>query len=519
MKFFKFLIIFSLLLVSCSTAKQDPRHFRLSLVSEPPSLDPNQATDDRSSYILNQIYAGLTRLDRNLNLKPNNAKSWEASPDGKTFTFHLDSNFKWSDGKTVTAQDYVNSWTRLLDPKTASSYAYFLYDIKGAKEFNSGKNKDPKSIQIKALDKFTLEVTLTKSISFFPMVVSYMATYPVRTDLVKKNPKVFTEATGHISNGPYKLVSWEHDKKLILKPNPYYGGKIKPYINKVTIHIVPELVTALALYLRGDLDYLELHPLAVKQYLNHPDHFKLPLLSSYYYGFNVSKSPFNQPHWRKAFAISLNKDKLLKVLSHQAEPINSWVPIGMFGYNKNIGFQFDPKKAKELIKDDLKKGNLPKIELHYNTEAFNKKVAEWAQAEWLENLGIEVDIVNEEWKTYLKRLDTNPPALFRMGWGADYPDPDNFMNLFTSYSGNNYTTWSDPKYDEMVKEASQISDKKQRIQIYDKAQKFLLEDTIAVIPLFVRVKHFLIKKRYHPFPLTSMEVIIMNEVRNHSDKD
>jgi len=516
MKIIKILafILVAVSLFACSgDSKVDSKVLRIGLKTEPPTLDPNLASDVESFKLLSNMFEGLTQFDLKLNVQPANAKSWKVTEDGMTYTFYLDPKYKWSDGKQVVAQEYVDGWVRLLDPKTASKYAYFLYNVKGAKEFNHGKNKDPNSVQVRAISDYEFQVTLTAPISYFPMITTFFVTVPIRKDLVDKDPYHFTNAKGYVSNGPFTLKEWRHDEKLTLIRNPYYGGKIKPEIERVEVYVIYDLVIQLALYQRDDLDFIELPPIAIKLFEDHPDFTPVPLLSTYYFGMNVTKPPLNQHRWRLALAMSLDKSKIPKVLRGGEYPTNSFVPKGMFGYEPDVGIKFDPQKARELIADDLKTGKTKKLTLNFNTDARNNRVAEWAQEEWKKNLGIEVELVNEEWKSYINRLDNNPPPLWRMGWGADYPDPDNFLNLFTSYSANNHTMWKSSEYDDLIKRASVITEKSERKKLYIEAQKLLLERETAIIPLFSYSRHYLTKRRIEPLPINPFEKVVFKLIR------
>lgn len=519
MKYFRITLLLFLLcaFLCCSHAQNnDSALFRMVIRTEPPTLDPNLATDNISNMMLTNLFEGLTCFDIELKVHPGNASHWTVSDDGRIYTFYLNKNYKWSDGVPVTAQHYVDSWQRLLDPKIGSKYAYFLYNLMGAREFNEGKNHDANSVGVKALADDVLQVTLTEPAAYFPMITTYMVTFPIRQDLLNKNSQTYSEAKGYVGNGPFMLTKWVHDSHLELKKNPYYGGEIKPTLERVDVHIMPEFVTSLALYLRGDLDYVELPPMAIRKYKDRKDLQQLNLLATFYFGFNVTKAPFDEVRVRRAFAMALDKSRIPGLLMGGQQPTNSFVPKGMQGFEPDIGIPFDPHKARALLADDIKAGHFKEVSLHYNNDPRNAKVAEWAQEEWQKNLGIHVDIVNEEWKSYLNRLNNNPPEMFRMGWGADYPDPDNFMNQFTSYSDNNYTHYKSPAYDALVKEAASLADMNARLKIYARLQKMLLEDVVALVPIFTDTRTYLVNPALAPLPINPLEVVDMKLVRKKS---
>lgn len=507
-----FLLLLSFFILSCSSEQKAPleKEIRLSLATEPPTLDWNLATDNVSYQILNQLMEGLTQYDDNLKPIPAVAKSWEIFDNGKTYLFHLNKNYKWSDGKPVTAHDFRYSWLRLLNPKTAAEYAYFLFDIEGAREFNSGKLKDETRVGVEVVDDFTLKVTLNKPIVFFPAITTFMVTFPLRKDIVEKEGDRWTDPQNMVTCGPFVLRKWWHEYRLILKPNPFYGGTPKPAIDQLTIFLISDPSTVLSLYEMEKLDIALPPPIALPKYKNHPDLLTHTKLRGYYYGFNIQKKPFDDPRVRQAFAMALDKKEIPNILKGGEKVVNSWIPPGMFGFNEEIGLKFDPVKARNLLK---KADALPEITLSFNSDPLNKKIAEWAQAQWKKHLGITVKLDNQEWKSYLSLLKNDPPPLYRLGWGADYPDPDNFMNLFTSWSGNNHTMWKNKKFDSLITQGAVEKNLARRKEIYDQAQKLLLEEDTVIVPLFVTVQNILVKQKITPFPVIPMDFVYYKKVK------
>lgn len=495
------------LMAGCSSQEKNHNTLRAAIRTDPPTLDPNLATDNVSLQILIQIGEGLTQFDEKLNILPANAKSWDVTEEGTLYTFHLDPKYMWSDGTPVLARHFREAWLRLLNPRTASPYAYFLYAIQNAQEYNEGKIDDAKKVAITATDDLTLVVKLKEPLVYFPMITTFMVTYPIRTDVLQHMPDYFNKAKIILGNGPYELTEWRHDDRIVLKKNPYYGGSPRAVFDEVRISIVPEPVTELALYLRGDLDYALLTPLAVSKMAGRDDHVSLSKLRGYYYGFNQALPPFDKKKWRQAFAMALDKSKIPLILRGREKPTNAWIPPGLLGYAEKRGLAYDPEAARLLIADDVKQNNYPEIELHFNSDLVNQKLAEWAQHEWKNNLGVEVKLVNEEWASYINRLNIDPPALFRLGWGADYPDPDNFMSLFTSTSGNNHTKWQSVEYDRLIENARRMTAPSDRADAYDQAQKLLLEDDVVILPLFVQTTHYLVNPRIKKLPLSPLDFV------------
>ncbi len=504
-----------LALASCSPSPlADSSVFRMSIKNEPPTLDWSLATDSVSFTVLTNIMEGLTQYDSELNPQPAIAKSWEYSENGKTITFYLRNDVYWSDGKPVTAEDFEYSWKRLLAPETAAQYAYFLFDIENASQYNSGEITNPDLVGVRAFAPDILQVRLKKPVVYFPSITTFMVTYPARQDIIRQHGDSWTEPGKIVTNGPYTLEEWEHEYKLVLKANPnHYEGK--PSVDTIRIFVVQEPTTSLTLYETGELDYIELPPVAIHNYKTSPEYINKPQLRGYYYGFNVQKPPFNDRRVRQAFAHAIDRSRIPGFLKGGELPSSSWIPKGMFGYNENIGSKFDPQKARSLLAEagypDGKE--FPQVTAAFNTGDVNRLIGEFIQAQWMEHLNVHVDFESQEWKVFLSRLDLDPPQIFRLGWGADFPDPDNFMNLFIKSSGNNRLRWSHPRYDELFALGSTLKKPEDRQAIYDVAQTILTEKEAHMIPLFVAAQNLLVKPYVQGFKTNAMELLYLKRIQ------
>lgn len=509
MKFLSLLLacVFSLPAVA---AKQE---FNMRIHSEPPTLDWNLATDNVSIVLLHNLMEGLADFDKQLKPVPGLA-SWKVSKDGKTYTYTLKNGITWSDGTPLTAQHFVDSWERTLNPKTASEYAYFLFDLVGAQNYNEGKEKDFSKVGVKATDAKTLVVTLNKKASYFPTIPTFTVTFPIRKDLIEKYGNKWTEAGNLVSVGPFTLAEWKHDSKVVLAANPkYFGGK--PKLEKVNAYIVNEDTTAINMFESGSLHYVSRLPaIEIDRLKTNPAYRNAPFLRGYYYGFNIEKAPFNDVRVRQAFAHAVDRSQIVSLLKGGQIPTTSWVPKGMPGYEPKVGLGFDLKKAKALLAaagyPDGK--GFPATTFMFDTRDDNKMIAERLQSMWKTNLGVDLRAQNEDWKVYLNRLKTDPPAMFRLGWGADYPDPDNFLNLFTSYSGNNQTRWKNKEYDKLIERAASESAMPKRLAIYKKAQELLLEKDTAIVPLFIDALNVLVSPTAKGVELNPMDHLILKHV-------
>ena len=493
--------------------------FRMPIGNEPPTLDWTLATDSVSFNILTNLMEGLTQYNANLEAVPAVAERWEFSKDGKTITYYLRGDVLWSDGQPVTAEDFEYSWKRLLNPTTAAQYAYFLFDIENAYEYNSGLIKDASEVGVRALSPRVLEVRLKKPVVYFPSITTFMVTFPQRKDIVEKFGDHWTDPDKIVTNGPFKLAEWHHEYKLVLAANErFYEGR--PALDTVLAYVVKERTTALTLYETGELEIVELPPVAIPHFRDHPEYSSLPQLRGYYYGINVTKPPFDNKLVRRAFAHAVDRSRLPLLLKGGELPTSSWIPKGMFGYNPNIGAKFDPEKARSLLAEAgyVNGKDFPKITAMYNTNDTNRLIAEFLQAQWKKYLKVSIELESQEWKVFLSKLQVDPPQVFRLGWGADFPDPDNFMNLFITTSGNNRLQWSNARYDELVALGATLHDPEERLDVYNEAQRILTETDAAMIPLFVSTQNLLIKPHVNGLEMNSMELMYLKKVHLNTER-
>ena len=512
-------VAFILFAAACRPNPQagDDSVFRVNLGTEPPSLDWSLATDHVSFNVIGNLMVGLTEFDNELRPSPVMAKSWDILEGGRRIVFRLRDDVRWTDGQKVRAQDFEYSWKRLLNPKTASEYAYILFDIANAQEYHEGKITDPDRVGVRALDDYTLAVSLKHAASYFLAVTTFEVTFPQRQDIVEKFGVRWTDPQHIVTNGPFTLASWKHENEIELKANPdFFLGK--PALEKIVMLMINEKTTALALYEQRQLDYLDNHsiPIFDKPRLAKTAGFKrVPQFRGYYYGFVTDRKPFDDVRVRKAFALAIDRSVFPKVLHGGEIPTASWIPPGMLAHNEKIGLPYNPPEARRLLREaGYPNGHgFPQVTLAYNTDEDHKIVAEAVQGMWKRNLGVLVKLENQEWKVYLNRLVNDPPHIFRLGWGADYPDPDNFMKLFTSTSGNNNTRWKNARYDRLLEAAAREFDPGTRTRLYDQAQKILCERELPIIPLFTIAESTLLNPRFTGLELTAMGRLNLRHVR------
>ena len=519
---FNKLLLSSILLPSfgCSNLKKKkfiPGTLRLNLGFEPDTLDWAKATDSYSFDVITNIMVGLTKYNNDLQSVPSLAKGWKISNDNKTYTFLLDKNAKWSDARPIVASDFVYGWQRILNPNTAGPYAYLLYPIKNGYLYNTGKISDPNQLGIKALSDEILQVELESPLAFFLNLTSWAVYFPQRKDIIEKYKDDWTEPKNIVSCGPFNLEKWQHEYKLSLLKNPLYKSP-EPKLTQIKYYIVPEQSSAFSLYLNDELDCIDSRSIPVSEIetvRKMSETIIHPLLRATYVGFNVNKFPFNNDLVRAAFSYALDRNVFPKVLRRGEIPTCTWIPPALKDFfSPDIGCSYNPKLAKELLaKAGHPNGaNFPKVTMLFPTREDAKLIAESCQSLWQKILNVKIEIVNQEWKVYLNTLQQDPPHLFRMSWGADYPDPDTFMTLFTGTSGNNHGRWKNETYDKLILKAATTLKLEKRRFLYKKAQKILLEDDVAIAPLFFNTQILLNKPWVKNFEFNSLDLVLCEKI-------
>ncbi len=478
---------------------------RINCQMEPPTLDWTKMHDSASHMISENFMEGLTGTDYSnpeLAAIPKLATKWETK-DGRVWTFTLRKGVKWSDGVELTAQHVLDGIERLLNRKTASVYSYVLYPIKNGEAYFKGDVKDFSQVGVKINDKGQIVIELNKPLAYFPYIMGHQATYPIRKDIIAKyGEDKWADAGKMVTLGAYTLKVWDHDKNVVLERyDGYYGEKAKT--KNVLFYMVNDYATAVNLYHSGKLDFQQQVPMNEVPILSKEPGFQRTLtLGTFYFGFNTAKPPFNNVKVRKAFAYAIDRKQITDLLNAGQDPLASLVPGGMFGHDPEIGLKFNPGMANKLLDEAgfKDRSKLPRITIGFNTDENHQRVSENVQAQLKKNLGVQVELANEEWKVYLNHIRTDPPNMFRYGWLADYPDPDTFLGLLLTNSENNYEKWSNKTFDDLVAQGATELNKEKRRTIYAKAQKIVAEDELPIIPVYRQVYNSLVNPRVKNFP-------------------
>ncbi|WP_201002470.1 peptide ABC transporter substrate-binding protein [Paenibacillus glycanilyticus] len=511
------LLALALVAVGC-TPKQESGSsegsvFRMNLATEPPSLDPAQVQDQVSATVVNGLFEGLTRKNEKGEVEPAVAKEWKISDDGKTYTFTIRDDAKWSNGDPVTAGDFEYAWKRALDPNlkpAASAYAYQLYYIKNAEAYNTaadGVTAD--DVGVKAVDDHTLQVELNSPTPYFLGLMSFTVFYPVHKS-VKENEQWATDVSTLVSNGPFKMSEWKKNNSITIAKNDNYYAKDDIKLSKVVFSEVNDSNTELSMYQTGELDYAgmptglipnEQFP-TLKQ--NNPDEFKIQGSASiYYYLFNTTQKPYDNEKIRQALSMAISRQDIVdNVTKGEQKPAYGIVPPGIKGEKEDYRtehpdnyFKEDVEEAKKLLAEGLKEEGLtamPTVKVTYNTNELHQAVAEAIAEMWSKNLGVKTEVSKQEWGVFLDNRNHLNYDVARGGWGADYDDPMTFIDLFSSKSGNNNTGFANKEYDALIKEAYSTDDQAKRMEAMSKAES-LVVGTRAIMPIYYYSTVYMIK--------------------------
>ncbi|MED1795674.1 peptide ABC transporter substrate-binding protein [Brevibacillus nitrificans] len=477
--------------------KTGPKVLRMNLHSEPPTADPALAEDSTSGALLRATFDGLTRIGEDGKPHESVAEKIDVSEDGLTYTFHLRDS-KWSNGDPVTAKDFEFAWKRALDPKTASNYAYQLYYLKNAEEYNLGKAKAD-DVGVKAVDEKTLEVKLKNPTPFFLELTAFYTYYPVNQKVVESTPNWAGEAKTHVANGPFKMETWEHKSKVVLVKNENYWDKDAVKLDKIDFSMVEDENTELSMFDNGDLDWAgaPLSALPTDAIPALKDSGKMqtvPIAGTYMYKFNTEKAPFNNAKIRKAFAYAINRQTIIdNVTQANQQPAMGIVPPTMAVTDKPYFKDNDLEAAKKLLEEGMKEEGitkLPTLTLSYNTSEGHKKIAEAIQDQWKKAFGVDVKLENKEWKVFLDDMHQGNFQIARSSWTGDFNDPINFLELFKyKKGGNNDTNWENPKYQELLNKSALEKDPEKRKQILAEAETLFMDEMPAA-PIYFYTHSF-----------------------------
>ena len=481
------------------------------MYSDPPTLDPHIAQDSTSAGIILEIYSGLVSLDTNLQIIPDIAESWTISNDGMKYTFKLRDNAKFHNGKYIKAEDFLWSFNRAANPSTNSITAEdYLGDIVGVQDVIDGKADTISGIKL--IDELTLEINIDSPKAYFLAKLTYPVSFVLDSENVKN--KNWTDSPN--GSGPFMLDEYLIGEKLLLKRNPdWYRETAK--IEYVSMNLAGG--QAMAMYENGEIDLTGVGMADLERVLDpssdlNKDVVIAPLsFSQYYIGFNVQKAPFDDKFFRQALAHAINKELIAtEVLSDLVKPAYGILPPGFPGYDNSIdGLKYDEQLAKDMLAKSKYSNidDLPRIILSVpGTGGSAGLDIEVIIEMWKQTLGIDVEIQQVEWATFLQMLNKQELQFFSgLGWIADYPDPENFLDInFHSTKSTNHNGYNNAEVDKLLESARIEQDLATRMQMYNQAERIIVDEAPWIPLWFPGDRYVLINQRVKNYKLTPMSV-------------
>ena len=481
---------------------------------EPATLDPAKAVGLPEIQVIRDLFEGLVNQNEKGEIIPGVATRWQTN-DNKIWTFTLRNDAKWSDGTPVTAGDFVYSWRRLVDPKNTSEFAWFaaLAGINNAQAIIDGKSA-PDTLGVSAVNDHTLRIQLDKPLPWFPSLTASFALYPVQKNNVESD-KNWTQPGHLIGNGAFVLKDRVVNEKLVVEPNTHYWDNGKTVLKKVTFVPINQESTATKRYLAGDIDITESFPKNQYQKLlkDIPGQvYTPPQLGTYYYAFNTRKGPTADARVRLALSMTIDRRIMAeKVLGTGEKPAWRFTPDVTAGFTpeesamEHTSQQELNAQAKTLLQAAGYGPSRPlKLTLLYNTSENHQKIAIAVASMWKKNLGVDVKLQNQEWKTYIDSRNTGNFDVIRASWVGDYNEPSTFLSLLTSTHSGNISRFNDPAYDKVVNQATLENTTAARNADYNQAEKIIAEKA-PIAPIYQYTNGRLIKPWLKGYPINNPE--------------
>ena len=517
MTFRNITLLFVLLLSYCSpqiSTGPNLKRLRIRLASEVPSIDHTLVGDATSRDIIVTLHEGLLRLDEKNQIVSALAESWTISSDQKTYTYKLRPQLKWSDGKDLVAQHFVDAIERALTAENAALSASFLFPIQNASQFFEGKLKDFSKVGVKALDSRTLQILLEAPFPHWNDITTFGVMMPIRKDIISKFGPKWTDPLNYVSAGPYLLKEWSQQGKIVVAKNPFYWNQeeLKEAFQEVEFRVVQEGNTAVTLYQKGNFDILQKVPFHLLSELSKTEKGLQNLPSLFTIGMSLhTQHPLTKnPLVRKAISLCIDRSLLKKFLASDSTASSSWVPESLLSFSENKKNSFNPEEAKKIW---AKIKNPPqKMDYLFPSTPKAKIIAEFLQQQLKQHLRLELELIPQEWKVFLKSQKTGEYPLFQQGWVADYPAALNFLEVFKCKSGQNYPQMCNPQYDLLLKQSFNAQDslRQQKLQ---KAQEILLSQEVATIPLTLENSTFLVNPRIQGFAVNGTSSYRISKLR------
>ena len=465
-------------------------------LSEPRELDPHVTTGVSEQNILSALFEGLvTETPGTLAIAPGVASHWEILDQGARYRFHLRKDARWSNGDPLTAHHFLYAFQRILSPAFGAPYAYMLYSITGAEAFHRNQDADFATVGLHAPDPHTLEISLHTPIPHFLTKLTHMAWFPVHPPTIEKHGGMtaigsnWTRPATFVGNGPFELQQWHPNRQITVTRNAQYWDHANVHLNAIVFHPIGDHTIEERAFRAGQLHITGTVPVDRIAYhqRNNPDILHLePYLGTYYYLLNTRRPPLDNPKVRRALALTIDREQITRAITRAGEtPALHFTPPDTGGYNATARITGSRADALSLLTEaGFPEGkDFPTLTLLYNTADTHARIAEAIQQMWQQQLGIQVELVNMDWKVYLDQTQSGQYDIARAGWIGDYLDPETFLNLWVTDGGNNRTGWSNAKYDALIQTAATTTDPDIRFERFQQAEQILIEE-MPIIPIY-----------------------------------
>ncbi len=504
-----------------TTASADGFNLAVCLASEPMTIDPALNSSVDGSIMTSHMFEGLMKWVDNgsgeAELAPGQAESYEktVNDDGTvTYAVKMRDGIKWSDGKDVTAGDFEYSWKRLADPNTAADYCYMIDMVQGYDAVADG-SADKDTLGIKAIDDKNLEITLSYDCPYFEEIMAFPATFPVRQDMVEGNDEWTYDPATYIGNGEYKMVEWSHNAYILTEKNENYYDYENLGPDTIKYTLLDDANAMLAAFNSGELNFIMNFPTdEMANYLASGQITVAPYIGTYYVCFNTEDEVFSNPLVRQAFSLVIDRNYIVENVSQSGEvPATGYVPSGVYdvdGANgddfRTVGgeyysvsaddYQANCDKARELLAEaGYPNGEgFPAVEYMYNTDDRHKAIAEALQNMWQTELGVTVNLSNQDWNVFLKSRKDGDFQIARNGWIADYNDPCSFLDMWYTGGGNNDAQYSNPDYDALIDTAKSTSDQTERMNAFHAAEDILIGQDSVLAPIYFYTNPYMLSE-------------------------
>ena len=487
----------------------------LSVGSEPSDLDPQIVTGLGEAKIIQSLFEPIVSFEPGtLAPVPALAESWTISPDGLVYTFRLRADARWSNNDPVTAQDCIDSWRRVLTPSLAADYAYLFYVLRGAEDFHKGRSKDFSAVGLAAPDARTLVVTLANPAPYFLQILLNSPWRPIHVRSIAalgdayRRGSSWTRPGKLVSSGPFVLKEWSPQQHVIVEKSPTYWDRANVRLNAIHFYPTDSIDAEERAYRAGQLHATWALPLAKVLPLQREKSPALridPNLETYFFRLNVRRAPFNDVRIRRALALGIDRETITaKILPGGRLPASTFVPPLLKGYTPPARTAYDLAAARQLLAEAGYPGGagLPPIEILYNNSEILRLVAEAIQNMWRRDLGIDVRLVNQEYKVVFANRRAGDYQVLLGSWTADYLDATTFLDMWRSDSGNNHTGWTSPAYDALADRANTIADAPARAAVLAQAEALVL-DAAPIIPIYYNTHVYMLHpavKGWQPTP-------------------